>query len=57
MEGGALYDPASDKAFIDALRKNLDPEIKIVEVNADINSREFAQAVVGALGESLKAKA
>ena len=57
MEGGALYDPPSDEAFVHSLRKNLDPEVKIVEVDADINSREFAQAVVRALGESLKAKA
>jgi uncharacterized protein (UPF0261 family) len=57
VEGGALHDPPSDEAFVHSLRKNLDPEIKIVEVQADINSREFAQAVVNALGESLKAKA
>ena len=38
------------------LRKQLDPEIKVSEVNADINSREFARAVVGALRESLKGK-
>jgi uncharacterized protein (UPF0261 family) len=57
VEGGALYDPPSDEAFVHSLRKNLDPEVKIVEVNADINSREFAQAVVRALGESLRAKA
>ena len=57
VEGGALYDPPSDEAFVQSLRKHLDPEIKIVEVLADINSREFAQAVVNALGESLKAKA
>jgi len=57
VEGGTLHDPPSDEAFVHSLRKNLDPEIKIVEVEADINSREFAQAVVNALGESLKAKA
>jgi len=56
VEGGALHDPSSDEAFVHSLRKNLDPEIRIVEVQAEINSREFAQAVVTALGESLKAK-
>ena len=56
VEGGALYDPLSDEAFVNSLRKNLDPEIKIVEVNADINNREFAQAVVVVLRESLEAK-
>ncbi len=52
-EGGALYDPVADKAFIDELKKDLDPEIKILEVNSHINTPEFAQAVVNALKESL----
>ncbi len=46
VEGGALYDPESDKAFVDGLRKKLAPEIQILEVNADINSPEFARAIV-----------
>jgi uncharacterized protein (UPF0261 family) len=54
VEGGALYDPVADKAFVDALRKYLDPRIKIVEVNTDINNSQFALAVVEALKESLK---
>jgi uncharacterized protein (UPF0261 family) len=56
VEGGALYDPVADKAFVEALRKYLDPEIQVVEVNADINNPEFAQAVVEALEESLKGR-
>ena len=55
VEGGALYDPVSDNAFIVTLKKNLDPEIKIVEVDSDINSREFAGAVAAALSEALNA--
>jgi len=54
VEGGALYDPIADKAFVEALRKHLDPEIKILEVNAHINTPEFAKALVDALKESLK---
>jgi uncharacterized protein (UPF0261 family) len=54
VEGGALYDPVADKAFVDALRKYLDPGIRIIEVNTDINNSQFAQAVVGALKESLR---
>lgn len=56
MEGGALYDPVSDKAFIDELKKDLNPEIKVIEVNAEINSLEFAHAVADALEESFKMK-
>lgn len=54
VEGGALYDPVADNAFVSALKKYLDPGIKIVEVDTDINNTRFAQAVVGALKESLK---
>jgi len=52
IEGGALYDPVSDQAFIETLRKYLDPEIKVLEVDTDINNPDFAQVVVEALKES-----
>jgi len=52
VEGGALYDPAVDQVFTDALKKYLSPEIKILEVDSDINKPEFARVVVEALKES-----
>jgi uncharacterized protein (UPF0261 family) len=52
VEGGALHDPAVDQVFIDALKKYLSPEIKIFEVDSDINKPEFARVVVEALKES-----
>jgi uncharacterized protein (UPF0261 family) len=54
VEGGALYDPIADKAFVEALEKFLDPEIKIIKVSTDINTPLFAQVVVDALKECLK---
>jgi uncharacterized protein (UPF0261 family) len=54
VEGGALYDPVADQAFINKLRKHLNPEIDIVEVEANINTPEFARAIVEALKESFK---
>jgi uncharacterized protein (UPF0261 family) len=54
VEGGALFDPVADQAFVNELKKNLDPQIKIREVTAHINTPEFARAVVEALRESLK---
>jgi uncharacterized protein (UPF0261 family) len=56
VEGGALYDPELDQAFIDELKKNLDPEIEIIEVETHINTREFARSVVDALQETLLRK-
>lgn len=57
VEGGALYDPDVDEVLAEKLKKNLDPEIKVVEVDAHINEPAFAQAVVVALEESLKTRA
>ena len=54
VEGGALYDPPSDQAFVDGLRKYLDPAIRVFEVDTDINKPEFARVVVEALKESLR---
>ena len=53
-EGGVLHDPTADKAFVDELRKSLDPEIRIIEIKAHINTQEFAGAVVEALKDSFK---
>jgi uncharacterized protein (UPF0261 family) len=53
VKGGALYDPISDKTFIDELRENLDPEIDIIEIDTHINTLEFARAAVDALEQTL----
>jgi uncharacterized protein (UPF0261 family) len=54
VEGGPLCDPVSDKAFEIALKKILDPEIDVIEVDSEINSREFAGAVVRAFSDALQ---
>jgi uncharacterized protein (UPF0261 family) len=53
VEGGALYEPESDRAFIEALKQYLDDDISIREVDADINTPELARAVVDALEQAL----
>ena len=53
-EGGSLHDPEADKVFLVELRKRLDPDIEIVEVEAHISTPEFAGAIVSALEDSLK---
>jgi len=52
-DGGALYDPDADQAFVVALHKYLSPEIQIIGVNADINHPDFALAVARALKDCL----
>jgi uncharacterized protein (UPF0261 family) len=53
VQGGPLYDPATDQAFTTALKAHLDPEIETIEIDTDINSREFAEAVISILGKLL----
>jgi uncharacterized protein (UPF0261 family) len=54
VEGGPLHDPVSDAAFSPALRSRLDPEIEVIEVDADINSPIFARAVADALSRAFR---
>jgi uncharacterized protein (UPF0261 family) len=44
-EGGALYDPAADRALIDALRDALRPDIPFEEVDAHVDDPAFADLV------------
>lgn len=44
--GGVFYDPEGDAAFLAALRRDLRPDIPVIEVDAHINDPSFADAVV-----------
>ena len=57
VEGGALYEPDTDRAFVDELRKHLDPEIQVIEIDTHINTPEFAQVVGRALREVFELQA
>lgn len=52
--GGHIADPASDREFVQTLRKKLKKNIPIVEVDAHINDEPFARAVCSALFSLLK---
>ncbi len=54
VEGGPLYDPESDQAFTAGIKRHISPEIDIIEVDAEINSREFAAAVADALAQAFR---
>ena len=47
--GKPLWDPEIDAAFRETLKKNLDPKIKVVEVDAWQNDPEFADRCVDEL--------
>jgi uncharacterized protein (UPF0261 family) len=44
--GGYLYHPEGRKAFIETLRSNIEPRIKVIELDVHINDPEFAQEAV-----------
>ena len=56
IEGAALCDPASDRAFLMILKKHLDPAIEVIEVDSDINSPVFARAVANALSQAFRSQ-
>lgn len=47
--GKPFWDPDADRALLDGLRSSLDPGIPIKEIDAFINDRDFAKAVVETL--------
>ena len=44
--GNPTYDPEEDRIFIDVLSTRLNPDIRIIEVDANMEDPEFAKAVV-----------
>ncbi len=49
VEGEDFHDPEADEALFGALREHLDPEVKLIERDADINAASFAETLVATL--------
>ncbi|MFO7667664.1 MAG: Tm-1-like ATP-binding domain-containing protein [Desulfobacterales bacterium] len=45
-QGQPTYDPGEDRVFVDTLKARLNPRIEILEVDANMEEPEFAQAVI-----------
>jgi len=45
-EGGPFWWPEADQAFLTTLKNNLNPEIKVVELDNHINDNEFSEIAV-----------
>lgn len=52
--GGSLYEPETNKVFINELKSKLKKEIEVIEVNAHINDVEFAQMAVSNLDAMMR---
>ncbi len=45
-EGGPLYDPDANQAFVDTLKKHLKSDVPVVEVDLHLNTPEFGKEAV-----------
>ena len=48
-----LFDPEADRAFVQALKRNLKPAVRVVEVDAHINDEAFSRQAVELLCEMM----
>jgi len=54
MEGSPLHDPESDQAFIDSIKKYLNPRIELIELNTHLNDPLVAETAVKFIKTHLK---
>ena len=54
--GQPFYCPVADISFSQALKEGLSSEIRLIEIDANINDEEFARAAADALLESVKVR-
>jgi uncharacterized protein (UPF0261 family) len=45
-EGMPLYDPDADRAFVDEFKRLVDPKVLIVQLDLNLDTKEFAEEVV-----------
>jgi len=53
-QGGDFWDPQADQACFQAIKANLKPEIPVIEMENNINDKEFAHKAAETLLEMLK---
>src|SRR5690606_29756588 len=54
QEPQVFWDPKADKSFVDALKNSLDPSIRVIEVDANINDAAYAEMAVAELLEMIE---
>ncbi|MFA1611765.1 Tm-1-like ATP-binding domain-containing protein [Halobellus rubicundus] len=54
-EGEDFHDPEADAALFEALRENLDDDVELIEVDANVNDEPFARAMAERLHKYMQA--
>jgi uncharacterized protein (UPF0261 family) len=57
QEDGPLYDPEISQAFIERVKRDLNPKIEIIEVDSHINDPTFAKVASSRMDEMLQRRA
>ncbi len=52
--GGAFWDPQADRACFEAIKKNLRPDIPVIEMDNNVNDPEFADKAAQTLLDMLE---
>ena len=54
VEGEDFHDPEADRALFDALRKSIDDDVELLEMDADVNDEEFARTIAAKLDKYMR---
>ena len=54
--GAVFYNPGGRKAFTEALKRHIEPKVKVVELDMHINDPEFPEQAVTILDDMMKGK-
>ncbi len=54
--GNIFYNPGGRKAFAEALKKHIEPKVKVIELDMHINDPEFSEQAVALLDDMMKCK-
>ncbi len=55
-DGERFCDREADQAFLESLKENLEPDVPVIEIDANINDAQFADSAVGTLLQLLAVK-
>ncbi|MDZ5812267.1 Tm-1-like ATP-binding domain-containing protein [Halorubrum sp. AD140] len=54
VAGEEFHDPEADAALFDALRRGVDDDVEVIEVDADVNDDAFAETIAAKLDEYMR---
>lgn len=53
-KGNVLYEPDTDAAFIKSLEEHLEPKVRVIKIEANINDQEFSESAAQVMQELMQ---